>query len=163
MIFPILNKIGFKFRQNIIWRFKGGLSAKHKLSGRYEDIMWIYKGNDKPTFNLDNIRLKEWTRFDKRNNPLGKNPSNVWDIKRVAYGSKEKTEHPCQFPENMIERIVLGFSNKEDLILDLFGGSFTTAKVCEKLRRKNIGIELSKKYCDIGIDRLSKLQMRLDI
>ena len=39
-IFPMLEKIGLKFRQEIVWYFNGGLSATKKLSGRYENILW---------------------------------------------------------------------------------------------------------------------------
>jgi DNA modification methylase len=163
LIYPILLKNGFKLRQNIIWCFNGGLNSKKKLSGRYESVMWLYKGKELPKFNLDKIRIKKWKRFDKRNNPNGKNPTDIWNINTVVGGSNEKLGHPCQFPLELIRRCVEAFTDETDIVLDCFSGSFTTSYASEQLNRRSIGIELEKKYCDVGVKRLSQLQMRLDI
>lgn len=154
--YPLFQKYGIKMRQNIIWRFESGLSAKHKLSGRYEDIMWMYKGSDKPIFNLEEIRVKEWATFDKRNNPNGKNPTNVWHFEPIKGNSKEKKGHPCQFPVAMIERVVKAFTKDNSLVLDCFMGSGSTGVACKHLDRRFIGIELDEKYFDIAVDRVGK-------
>ena len=152
--YNILRTIGFKLRQNIIWSFNSGLSAKKKLSGRYEDIMWWYKGEKLPIFNLEDIRVKEWKKFDKRNNPNGKNPTNVWNINLVKGNSNQKKNHPCQFPEKLIIRLIKGMTDKTDIILDLFSGSGTTAVAAENTNRKWICIEKEEKYCEITKKRL---------
>ena len=153
-IFNMLDELGLKFRQEIVWYFQGGLSATKKLSGRHENILWLYK--DDYVFNLDNIRVKEWKQVDKRNNPNGKNPTNVWEINRVAYGSKEKTEHPAQFPVAMIERIVKGWSNENAIVLDPFMGSGTTAIACVNNNRNYIGFELDEEYYNVSLNRIEK-------
>lgn len=153
-IFNMLDELGLKFRQEIVWYFQGGLSATKKLSARYENILWLYK--DDYVFNLDNVRVKEWKQIDKRNNPNGKNPTNVWEINRVAYGSEEKTEHPAQFPVAMIERIVKGWSNENAIVLDPFMGSGTTAIACMNINRNYIGFELDKEYHNIANERIKK-------
>lgn len=153
-IFNMLEELGLKFRQEIVWYFQGGLSATKKLSARYENILWLYK--DDYVFNLDSVRVKEWKRVDKRNNPNGKNPTNVWEINRVAYGSKEKTEHPAQFPLAMIERIVKGWSNENAIVLDPFMGSGTTAIACVNNNRNYIGFELDEEYYNIANERINK-------
>jgi adenine-specific DNA-methyltransferase len=155
-LYPILKEIGYNFRQNIVWTFSSGLSAKYKLSGRYEDIMWLYKGDKLPIFNLENIRLKEWKAFDKRNNPNGKNPTNVWNIELVKGNSKEKKGHPCQFPEELINRLILGMTNENDLILDPFAGSYTTGLACINTNRNFIGIEKDLNYFNIGVNRIKE-------
>lgn len=151
-LFPILIDIGFKLRQDIVWRFKGGMAAKKKLTGQYESIMWLYK--DEYIFNLDEIRIKEWKQIDKRNNPNGKNPTDVWEFNRVAFGSKEKTKHPCQFPVTMIERIIKGFSVENGLVLDPFLGSGTTAIACLNTNRNYIGFELDEGYYKVANERI---------
>lgn len=152
-IFTMLEELELNFRQEIVWYFQGGLSATKKLSARYENILWLYK--DSYVFNLDNIRVKEWKQNDKRNNPNGKNPTNVWEVNRVAYGSKEKTEHPAQFPVTMIERIIKGWSDENNIIIDPFMGSGTTAIACMNTNRNFIGFELDKEYYDASLKRIN--------
>jgi adenine-specific DNA-methyltransferase len=150
---PLIN-IGFKLRQEIIWHFRGGMPAKKKLTGQNEKLMWLYKGDDLPYFDLDAIRVKEWQAFDKRNNPNGKNPTDVWEFNRVAGNSKEKTAHPCQFPVVMIERIIKGWSPTDGIVLDTFMGSGTTAVAAVRTGRKFIGFETDREYVEITNKRL---------
>ncbi|PEZ63008.1 DNA-methyltransferase [Bacillus cereus] len=154
LVYPIISKIGFKLRQEIVWSVKGGMQAKKKLTGQHEIIMWLYKGKELPYFDLDSIRVKEWKSIDKRNNPNGKNPTNVWDINRVAGNSKEKVGHPCQFPVQMIERITKGWSKEGDIILDPFMGSGTTAIACLNTNRNYIGFELDSTYHELATQRV---------
>jgi len=77
--------------------------------------------------------------------------------------SKERTAHPAQFPADMIERLIKGFSNKGDLVLDPFIGSGTTAEVAINNGRKVIGFEVSKDYCDYTVDRIKRLNMQKDL
>ena len=156
LMYPIFIKKGFKLRQNIVWHFSSGLSAKKKLSARYEDILWLYKGDKMPVFNLEDIRVKEWKAYDKRNNPNGKNPTNVWHIEQIKGNSREKTKHPCQFPVKLIERCIKGMSNKDSVILDCFMGSGSTGVACAKTGRKFIGIELDNNYFNIASKRIEE-------
>jgi adenine-specific DNA-methyltransferase len=156
LLYPIIKDIGFNFRQEIVWFFRGGMQAKKKLTGQNEKIMWLYKG-DLPYFDVDSIRVKEWQNFDKRNNPNGKNPTDVWEINRVAGNSKEKIGHPCQFPTTMIERLSNGWSKEDDIILDPFMGSGTTAIACINTNRNFIGFELDKGYYDSANKRLEEM------
>lgn len=154
LLFPLLTNTGFKLRQEVIWYFRGGMPAKKKLTGQNEKIMWLYKGDSLPYFDLDSIRVKKWQAFDKRNNPNGKNPTDVWEFNRVAGNSREKTKHPCQFPSTMIERIIKGWSVEGGTVLDPFIGSGTTAVVASRLNRKFIGFELEPEYVRIANKRL---------
>ena len=161
ILFPMLEKLGFKFRQDIVWFFSGGLSATKKLSGRYENIMWLYK--DDYYFDLDSIRVKEWAAYDKRNNPNGKNPTDVWKFNRVAFGGNEKTEHICQFPLKMIDRLVKGFTPGDAVICDPFMGSGTTAIACINTDRNYIGFELDKIYYEKSLERIKNHTTQTDI
>ena len=130
IFYEILKKKKFYLKNWIIWHFEGGLNAKKRLSGRYENILWVVKDKENFVFNLDDIRIPAKWHMDKRCNPKGKNPTDfwtdvdyVWDINRVVNVSKEKTAHPTQFPEKMIKRIIKASSNKDDIVMDVFAGS----------------------------------------
>lgn len=75
-------------------------------------------------------------------------------IDRVVNVSSEKTSHPCQFPEKLIERIVKSSSDKGDLVVDIFLGSGTAAKVTKELKRNFIGIDIDLNYCKISQNRI---------
>ncbi len=148
----IASKHGLKLVQEIVWRYFGGMSYKLRYTHRTERIMWLTKDPDNCTFNLDDVRVKEWKAFDKRNNPLGKNPSDVWEIKRVVGGTgavNMKYNHPAQFPKALVERIIKGHSNEGDLVFDPFLGTGTTCVVAKELERHSLGCELLKEYIDI--------------
>ncbi len=145
---------GMQLRNRIIWHFGHGLHCKKRLSGRYETILWFTKTDDY-TFNLDPIRVpqkypnKKHFKGDKRGqlscNPLGKNPSDIWDIPNVKNNHPEKTEHPCQFPIELIDRLVLSLTNENDIIFDPYLGTGTSVISALRNNRSGIGCEILKK------------------
>jgi len=78
-----------------------------------------------------------------------------WEINQVKNVSKEKTEHPCQIPEEIIRRIILITAQENDLIIDPFAGSGTTLKVAKDLGFKYIGYEIDENYINIIKNRLN--------
>lgn len=72
-----------------------------------------------------------------------------WEINQVKNVSKEKTEHPCQIPEELIRRVILTTAKPNELIIDVFGGSGTTSKVANDLGFDSIIYEIDKDYCEI--------------
>jgi len=153
MMYPIFDKLGMKMRNRIIWHFGHGLHASKRFSGRYETIIWFTKSN-KYYFNLDPIRVpqkypnKKYFKGDKRGrlsgNPLGKNPSDVWEIPNVKSNHVEKTEHPCQFPVALVERLVLSMTKEGDLVFDPFIGVGTTVVAALLHNRKSAGADIEK-------------------
>jgi adenine-specific DNA-methyltransferase len=162
----IWDKILFYMNQEIIWNYGAGVSSRNYLSPRNEKILWYVKNSEDFTFNLDSIRDPDVKYPNQKKNgklrcnTLGKNPSDVWQIAKVTSGenraSEERMPHPAQFPEDLISRIMLGFTNEHDLILDPFMGSGTTAKVAMLHQRKSIGFEIKKDYCETIVNRLEK-------
>ncbi len=158
------NKIKFYLNQEIVWNYGAGVASKKYLSPRNEKILWYVKDHDEYTFNLDDIRDPDVKYPNQKKNgklrcnTLGKNPSDVWQIAKVTSGtdraSEERTNHPAQFPADLITRIVLGFTNPRDLVLDPFMGSGTTAAVCMNQNRLSIGFELREDYCETIKKRL---------
>lgn len=160
------DKIGFYLNQEIVWHYGAGISSKKYLSPRNEKILWYVKDTEHYTFNLDairdpNVKYPNQKKNGKlRCNTIGKNPSDVWDIAKVTSGegraSKERTSHPAQFPEDLIKRLVLGFTNKEDVILDPFMGSGTVGAVATELDRKFVGFEINAQYCELAQKRIQQ-------
>jgi adenine-specific DNA-methyltransferase len=163
VLYPIFSELGLKLRNRIVWHFGHGLHASKRFSGRYEVILWFTKGNDY-TFNLDPIRVpqkypqKKHFKGPKKGqlsgNPLGKNPSDIWEIPNVKANHIEKTIHPCQFPVELIERLVLSMTEKGDWVLDPFMGVGTTAIAALMHERRAIGAEIMLEYISISKERI---------
>jgi len=168
-------KRGLKLRNRIIWRFNHGLHASKRFSGRYETILWFTK-SDNYTFNLDSVRVpakypgKRHFKGPKRGlpscNPLGKNPSDMWefiakeweeelwDIPNVKANHPEKTIHPCQYPIELIERCVLALTNEDDWVLDPYCGVGSALIAALKNNRMAIGIDKETEYIFIAKQRI---------
>src|SRR5690606_5398100 len=87
-------------------------------------------------------------------NPLGKNPEDVWNIPNVKSNHVEKTEHPCQFPVGLIERLVLSMSREGDLVFDPFAGVASAGVAARLHGRRFWGCELDEGFAATGLERL---------
>lgn len=154
----ILKKTGFYFRNWIIWYYTFGQNQRKKFNRAHTHILYFTKSKEHFTFNDKDIRVPSARQLiynDKRANPLGKIPDDVWQFSRVCGTFKERIgKHPCQMPEDLLELIIKTSSNEGDLVLDPFGGTGTTAAVAKKLKRNFITMEISKEYYNIISKRL---------
>jgi len=163
LLFDTFAKNGLKLRNRIIWHFGHGLHAKKRFSGRYEVVLWFTKTDDY-IFNLDDVRIpqkypnkkhfKGPNKGELSGNPLGKNPSDVWEIPNVKANHVEKTIHPCQFPIELVERLVLSMSNEGDWVFDPFMGVGSTAIAALTHNRKAIGAEIMEDFYKITLERI---------
>ena len=167
LIYNIFNKIENLFLRNrIIWTYGHGLHSKNRFSGRHEIIMWFTKG-DNYCFDLDNVRIpqkypgKKHYKGSKKGqfsgNPNGKNPSDVWDIPNVKANHIEKTDHPCQFPVALVQRLIRGLTPKGGLVLDPFIGSGSTGVAAIIEGRRFAGCEKDPNYYRIAKERCLKV------
>lgn len=162
-IYQICKDLGMKLRNRIVWYFEHGLHCRTRLSGRYETILWLTK-SDTYVFNLDPIRVPQKYPGKKHFkgpragqyscNPLGKNPGDVWNIPNVKHNHVEKTIHPCQFPIELVERLILALTNPGDLVIDPFMGVGSTACAAVLSGRRSAGADLSSDYLQIARQRL---------
>jgi len=170
---PIFKKLGLKLRNRIVWHFGHGLHCKRRFSGRYEVVLWYSRGDDYK-FNLDEIRVpskypnkkhfKGPRKGELSGNPLGKNPSDVWneeedfgevwDIPNVKHNHVEKTDHPCQFPLGLVQRFLLALTDPGDSVFDPFLGVGTTAAAAAHFKRCFFGSELDPEYFKIARERV---------
>lgn len=163
LLYPIFADLGLRLRNRIIWHFEHGLHCSRRFSGRYETIIWFTK-SDNYTFHLDPVRVpqkypgKKYFKGPRAgqysSNPLGKNPGDVWIIPNVKSNHVEKTEHPCQFPVELVERLVLALSDVGDWVLDPFAGVGTTLIAAIRHGRRGVGAEIVEKYVRIAEDRI---------
>ena len=180
--YPIFKRLGLQLRNRMVWHFEHGLHASRRFSGRYETLLWFTNGADY-TFNLDPVRIpakypgklhfKGEKKGQPSGNPLGKNPSDfwkaladewdnaVWDIPNVKANHPEKTDHPCQFPVELVERCVLALTNEDDWVLDPFAGVGSTLIAAAKNNRRAAGIDRDASYIQIAKQRISDLNAGL--
>jgi DNA modification methylase len=176
--YPMFKDAGLKLRNRIIWHFGHGLHASKRFSGRYETLLWFTKSDDY-VFNLDDVRVpskypnKRHFKGDKKGelsgNPLGKNPSDfwgqlqenfdsgLWEIPNVKSNHIEKTEHPCQYPVELVERCVLAMTNENDTVLDPYAGVASSLVAAVKHGRKALGVDRVQEYIKIGQERIQRL------
>ena len=138
----------------IIWNFDWGGSTSKRFCSRYEYVFFFTKKKEDYTFNLEDVKIPALNYRPDRYKSQLKNPTDVWRISLVSGNSIERTEHPAQYPEELIERIIKVGTQVGDLVLDPFMGSGTTAVVAKRLGRKYVGYEIEQEYLDIAKKRL---------
>lgn len=166
-LYPIFASFGLHLRNRIVWHFGHGLHASKRFSGRYEVILWFTK-SDTYFFNLDAVRVRQKYPQKKHfkgpqkgklsSNPLGKNPTDIWDIPNVKANHVEKTVHPCQFPVELVERLVLSMTEEWDWVLDPFMGVGSTLVAALIHNRKAAGAEILPEYTRIARERINLAQ-----
>ena len=140
-------------RNWVIWHYTFGQNCKYKFNRSHTHLFYFVKDPEQFTFNADDPRVRvpsdrQLKYNDKRANPKGRLPHDVWtEFPRVCGTFKEREGwHPCQMPVELLERIVLACSNPDDVVLDPFAGSGTTLVAAANHGRQWLGVELSKDY-----------------
>ncbi len=167
VLFEAFQKEGLKLRNRIVWHFGHGLHSSRRLSGRYETINWWTKGDDY-TWNLDAVRVPSKypnkRHFKGPNvgklsgNPKGKNPTDVWEFPNVKSNHPEKTMHPCQFPVELVERLVLSMTDPQDAVLDPYMGVGSSVVAALMHGRTAYGCDIVQEYVDIACQRVQELR-----
>lgn len=172
-IASILNEIGFCDFEWITWHkgknmnhFQGNNTAwgswKSPSCPSFrplgEAILVFYKEEKRHIGKKEDIDItaeefKEWT---KNTWYFSESDNNIYEDLMCVSNNASKKDHPAPFPCELVERLLKLYSYKNDVILDPFNGIGTTTQVAEQLLRNYIGIDLSKKYCDIALTKLKK-------
>lgn len=167
MLYPVFKSYGLKLRNRIVWHFEHGLHCSKRLSGRHETILWFTKTDDY-RFSVDPIRVpakypnkkafKGPRRGELSGNPLGKNPGDVWIIPNVKSNHIEKTLHPCQFPVELIERLVLSLTDEGDRVLDPYMGVGSSIIAALLHNRRAFGCDIDPRYVQVAWERVHALR-----
>jgi DNA modification methylase len=174
-----LDALGLSMRNWIVWHYTFGVNCTKKFNRSHAHILYYVMDPREFTFEPDRVRVpsaRMTTYADRRANPVGKLPddtwvlrpqetddhfqpeSDTWAVSRVCGTFKERTGHPCQMPEAVLERIIRVASRPGDLVLDPFAGSGTTLAVAKRLGRRFLGMELSDNYAHAIRDRLATVK-----
>jgi DNA modification methylase len=179
-----LDGLGLTLRNWIVWHYTFGVSCTRKFNRSHAHIFYYVVDPRRFTFNANSVRVpsaRQTTYADRRANPAGKLPDDTWVLRpqeegrcfaedsdswyvaRVCGTFRERTGHPCQMPEAVLERIVKVSSNPGDLVLDPFAGSGTTLAVAKRLGRRYLGIELSADYAERVRQRLDGIEEHMAV
>jgi len=173
-----LDAFGLTMRNWIVWHYSNGCWCEKRFSISHVHILFYVRDPKRYTFHADAVRVlsaRLTTYADRRANPLGKVPDDVWILRpqettehfrpehdvwfepRVSGTFLERVAHPCQMPEAILERIIRVATNPGDLVVDPFAGSGTTLAVAQRLGRRFWGCELSPRYALVIVERLRGL------
>ena len=167
------------FMNEIIWHYRSGGTARKRYSAKHDTILWYAPCGD-PVFNREAVSTLERAN---RNNHMkrtvnaagetvrtirssgkiyeypaegGAPPDDVWDdISHLNQRDPERTGYATQKPLALLDRIIAGSSNSEDLVLDPFCGSGTTLVAAQRLGRQWIGIDASDAAIEVCKHRVS--------
>jgi len=163
LLYPLFKRHGLALRNRIVWHFEHGLHCARRFSGRHETILWFTGPGY--VFHLDPVRVPQkypGKRHWKGPNagrpschPLGKNPGDVWVIPNVKHNHVEKTPHPCQFPVELVERLVLALTEPGDLVVDPYMGAGSAAVAAVRQGRRAAGAEIEPRYVAIARERVA--------
>lgn len=164
----------------LVWHYKNKANLGSDWGRSHESILHFRKSR-KFTFNVDDVRIPygnhtlkypehpqaESSQYGRgsddknrvwRPHPKGAKPRDVIEIPTTCNGMHEKTQHPTQKPEELLRKLVLASSNADDLIVDPFLGSGTTAVVAEQLGRKWKGCDISPEYSQWAAQRIELVE-----
>ncbi|NBO92346.1 MAG: site-specific DNA-methyltransferase [Planctomycetia bacterium] len=174
-----LDALGLTMRNWIVWHYTFGVACKRKFNRSHAHIFYYVVNPKRFTFNADSVRVpsaRQTTYADRRAVAGGKLPddtwvlrpqeedkaftpeSDTWYVSRVCGTFRERTGHPCQMPEAVLERIIKVSSRPGDVVLDPFAGSGTTLAAAKRLGRRWLGIELSPDYANAVRQRLDRIE-----
>tara|TARA_R100000541_G_scaffold39192_1_gene47038 strand:+ start:260 stop:985 length:726 start_codon:yes stop_codon:yes gene_type:complete len=147
----------FAIKNRLIWFRSGGVSPRKKYKVSHEPLFYCVNDINNHTWNLDDVRVKsKYADTDKRLNPKGKSPDDVWYFPNLVGKKKEKVNHPTQKPLSICDRIIKGSSSENDLCYIPFAGSGSELVSLKMNNRRYIGSEISKEYCNIIEKRLNE-------
>ncbi len=158
---PFLDK-HMKFKRWLSWQYASNMGGQQKNYIRSQtSILFYCKGDEVKTWNDDDIAVPYSANNKVQNDKMlrrgskGRKPYDVYyhELIRVSEG---RSDHPCQIPIPLLEMLIKASSNKGEVILDPFGGSFSTAVAAKRLKRNSINIEIDEHYCEIGRERLAR-------
>lgn len=164
------------FRNEIIWAYRRWTAQANQFQNSHDYILWSTKAykylwnqlfdkyadegahyteeDDKGKYRWQYLNGKKYKLYLKE----GSRMKDWWeDLPYINSMAIERTGFETQKPENLLQRIILSSSNKNDIILDFFLGSGTTTAVAHKLGRKWIGVEMGEHFYTVVLPRMKKV------
>ncbi|MBD2204904.1 site-specific DNA-methyltransferase [Calothrix sp. FACHB-1219] len=174
----------FKGCRWLIWHYKNKANLANDWGRSHESILHFRKSKDF-YMNIENVRIlygehtlkyplhpqastSNYGNNGKNNGKIwnpnlkGAKPRDVIEIPTTCNGMHEKTKHPTQKPEELIRKFILASSQRQDIVIDPFLGSGTTAVTAEQLGRKWLGCEINSEYLELAVHRIKNAQHMSD-
>lgn len=151
-VYPLISEYVWIYNTNV------GHSSK-RFTTAHRTILHVRKTNNNK-FYKNNVALPYKNPTDKRilnnikNGSKGRMPYSWFYYNLVKNVSKEKTYHACQIPQRLTEMLIKSCTQKNDIVLILFGGSGSELEICKHLKRRYVSAELSKQYFNMILSRL---------
>lgn len=152
-----LDGLGLHYRGTPIWAYNFGPHNPKNFGVNHQHLLYYTAHKGRFTFNADAVRVPSARMKcgDKRADPRGRVPGDVWEFPRVCGTFKRRAGHVCQTPDEVLERVVLACSNPGELVLDPFAGSGTTLVAAARLGRRYLGVEVSEETAELARGRLA--------
>lgn len=158
----ILNNIPNMVPQNeIIWSYNWGGRSKANFARKHE-FAWCYSKGDDFLFNSDDIRIERKQKINIRTGEefeKGTIPTCVWEKNNHTTSKEYCNWHPTQKPLEILSRMIKGYTNEDDTVLDIFSGSASTMIACQNTKRNFLGCELDTEYYTKSLERYKNLSI----
>lgn len=149
LVWQLLRDIPQLQAKDCVQVYTFGQHNHHDLGNNHRPLLRL-KHKDAPLY-PDQIRIPSWRQLngDKRADPRGRVPGDVFDFPRVTGNSRQRRKyHPTQLHEGLVERCVKLSTRQGDRVIDPFAGTGTTLRVCDRIDRRSTLIEFDRTYCD---------------
>ena len=151
----LIEKMDLRIINSLVWYKRNAFPniTQRMFCESTEYIIWATNGSKK--------KAKNWTfNYDKMKELNGgKQMRNMFDIPTTKTSERKHGKHPSQKPLELIQNLVLALTNEEDLILDPFIGSGTTALAAALNNRHFVGYDISSEYLEIALRRLEEIEV----
>lgn len=156
----ILNNLSGMFSQNeIIWSYNWGGRSKANFARKHE-FAWCYSKGDQFLFNLDDVRIERKQKINIRTGEAfdkGTIPTCVWEKNNHTTSKEYCNWHPTQKPLEVLTRMIKGYTNEGETVVDVFSGSGSTMIACQNTNRRFKGCELDSEYYNKSLQRAREL------
>lgn len=155
----VLNNQLLKGQNEIVWSYNWGGRSKNNFARKHE-YAWCYSKGDKFLFNADDVRVERKQKVNIRTGqPFEKGtiPTCVWEKNNHTTSKEYVNWHPTQKPIEILQRMILAYTNENDTVLDIFSGSGSTWISANLVNRKFLGCELDTEYYTKSIERHKEL------
>lgn len=161
IVLNVCHNLDFHLINHIIWKYNFGVNTKKKFVTSHYHILYYSKNKkSNPTFNL-NCRYGSHEIAPDGGKSLYDDLEDVWSIKKEYLPNKKRNQN--KLPEELIKKIILYASNKNDMVCDFFMGNFTTAYCSLKLGRNVCGFEVNKNSYDHHIEKVKKIKFGCEL
>jgi len=158
----VLNEFGDLNPQNeIIWSYNWGGRSKANFARKHE-YAWCYSKGGQFLFNQDSVRIERKQKINIRTGEPFTNgtiPTCVWEKNNHTTSKEYCGWHPTQKPIELLSRMILGYTNKNDVVVDCFSGSGSTMIACQNTGRQFFGSEIDPDYFEKSFQRLASLSI----